>query len=186
MAFYPFSYAQLAPTPWKNGGGVTREIAASGDPFDWRVSIAHVDADGPFSIFENVDRIIVLLEGTGLHLKALDGSLDHELSEALQPFSFAGELPLTATMLGGPSVDFNVMTRRGWGQASVNIVRETTELANAVCGLIYAVKGAWSFGSEGGRLQAGEGLWWDEDISMKTQPIALGSALIVVSWVLAC
>jgi hypothetical protein len=37
--------------PWKNGGGITHEaipVPASSDPFRWRVSVAHVDASGPF------------------------------------------------------------------------------------------------------------------------------------------
>ncbi|MBM7325185.1 HutD family protein, partial [Agrobacterium sp. S2] len=47
--------------PWKNGGGVTTEIIvhpakASMADFDWRISMANVAQDGPFSIFPGVDR----------------------------------------------------------------------------------------------------------------------------------
>lgn len=47
---------QLVASPWKNGGGVTREIAAqppgaSLDGFAWRVSVADVAQPGPFSRF---------------------------------------------------------------------------------------------------------------------------------------
>ena len=66
----------LAPTPtavWKNGGGVTREIVASPegaplDAFDWRVSLADVSADGPFSSFPGVDRTLTVVEGAGMDL----------------------------------------------------------------------------------------------------------------------
>lgn len=59
--------------PWKNGGGMTRELVcqppdADMDSFDWRVSIAHIASDGPFSSFSGVDRIITLLSGGGVHL----------------------------------------------------------------------------------------------------------------------
>ncbi len=51
--------------PWKNGGGMTADVAASPpgagmDGFDWRVSIARVEADGPFSVFPGVDRTMAL------------------------------------------------------------------------------------------------------------------------------
>ena len=63
-------FADLASVPWRNGGGVTREIATAPydgerDSFRWRVSIADVTSEGPFSTFEEVDRQIVLVEVQG-------------------------------------------------------------------------------------------------------------------------
>jgi len=60
--------ADYLTRPWKNGGGTTRDIAssppgASLDDFVWRLSLAQVDRDGPFSRFDNVDRTLVLLSG---------------------------------------------------------------------------------------------------------------------------
>ena len=48
--------SDVKASPWKNGGGVTREIAkgaAAGpdDDWGWRISIAEVERDGPFSTF---------------------------------------------------------------------------------------------------------------------------------------
>jgi environmental stress-induced protein Ves len=59
----------LPPQRWKNGAGTTREIAvepagAGTDDFDWRLSLAEVDRDAPFSAFPGVDRCIVLLRGS--------------------------------------------------------------------------------------------------------------------------
>ena len=59
----------LNRVPWKNGGGTTCEIAASPagagmEAFDWRLSMADVAADGPFSNFSDIDRTLVLIEGT--------------------------------------------------------------------------------------------------------------------------
>ena len=81
MPIHRFTREALTATPWKNGGGVTREIVcqppgAGMDAFDWRVSIAHIASDGPFSAFAGVDRIITLLEGAGVRLHSTDGASD--------------------------------------------------------------------------------------------------------------
>jgi uncharacterized protein len=106
--------ADYPTRPWKNGGGTTRDIAvsppgASLEDFDWRLSLAQVDRDGPFSRFDNVDRTLVLLSGA-MTLQELGRRIDlvHH-----QPFSFAGERAIDATVTGGATLDFNVMTRRG-------------------------------------------------------------------------
>ena len=103
--------------PWKNGKGLTEEVAAfpenSGiDGFDWRLSIAHVGADGPFSAFAGIDRSIALLDGAGLMLD-LPGGRTVELSGEGSPFSFSGDLEIAGRNLGGPTIDLNIMTRRG-------------------------------------------------------------------------
>jgi environmental stress-induced protein Ves len=100
--------------PWKNGGGTTRDIVtspkgASLDTFDWRLSLAQVDRDGPFSRFEKVDRTIVLLSGA-MTLHERDRRIELLCNE---PFAFAGERAIEATVGGGSTLDFNVMTRRG-------------------------------------------------------------------------
>lgn len=114
----------LAPQPWRNGGGVTRELAAfptqaGGRDFDWRVSVADIAADGPFSRFDGVDRRIVLLSGAGVRLTAQDGRFDHVLDAPGQSFAFAGEAPVRATLLGGATRGLNVMTRRGRYRAEI-------------------------------------------------------------------
>ena len=58
-------------TPWKNGGGVTREalrVPPRGDSFHWRVSVAQIDRSGPFSEFAAYNRTMVLLRGSGVDL----------------------------------------------------------------------------------------------------------------------
>lgn len=113
-------YASLRPTPWKNGGGVTTELAMSPpgaglDDFDWRVSLASIAEDGPFSQFPGVDRTLVLVAGDGVLLDFGDERVVLSPSEPL--VEFAGEDPVHATisgpMTGQSTLDFNVMTRRG-------------------------------------------------------------------------
>jgi hypothetical protein len=102
--------------PWKNGGGETTEIAASPegaglDAFDWRVSMARVDGDGPFSLFPGIDRTLAILDGEGLRL-AIEGRDPVELTRATAPLAFPADAPTGSILLGGPVTDLNVMTRR--------------------------------------------------------------------------
>lgn len=103
--------------PWRNGGGVTVEIAASPegaalDAFDWRISMAHVASDGPFSLFPGVDRTLALLSGAGMILDVA-GRGEIRLDRDAPPCSFPGDAATSARLIAGPIDDLNVMTRRG-------------------------------------------------------------------------
>ena len=103
--------------PWKNGAGSTTEVAifppgAGMDAFEWRVSMAGVVEDGPFSAFPGIDRTLAVLEGEGLRLE-IEGRAPQAVTVDGAPVSFPGDVPTHATLLGGPVVDLNVMTRRG-------------------------------------------------------------------------
>lgn len=103
--------------PWKNGGGETREIlisppGATLDEFDWRVSLATIERDGPFSHFNAIDRTLCVIRGQGIHL-AVDHAPAVSLLCTSEPYSFAGESAARAELIDGPIVDLNVMSRRG-------------------------------------------------------------------------
>lgn len=102
---------------WKNGGGETAEIAVFPegvglDDFGWRVSMATVPSDGPFSAFANVDRTLSVLEGDGIALE-IEGRGGVRLTTASPPYGFAADAATSARLIGGTIVDLNVMTRRG-------------------------------------------------------------------------
>jgi hypothetical protein len=106
--------------PWRNGGGVTREVALQNAPdgdFLWRVSIATVGQSGPFSRFHGIDRTIVVLAGAGFRLRVDDQNVD--LCSTDPPFSFSGEAEVMAEVSAGDTLDLNVMTRRGLFSHSV-------------------------------------------------------------------
>jgi uncharacterized protein len=112
--------ADYPARPWKNSGGTTRDIVvsppgASLDDFDWRLSLAQVDRDGPFSRFDNVDRTLVLLSGA-MTLHERDRRIDLVRHE---PFAFEGERAVEATVGSGSTLDLNVMSRRGCARHSV-------------------------------------------------------------------
>lgn len=103
--------------PWKNGNGVTTEIAVhppSADlaHFGWRVSMASVAEDGPFSVFPGIDRTLSILEGAGMEL-AVEGQGRMLMTLETPPYGFAADAATTARLVSGPIADLNVMTRRG-------------------------------------------------------------------------
>jgi uncharacterized protein len=124
--------ADRRAVPWKNGGGVTREVAAwppgSGfDDFAWRVSMAEVREAGPFSRFAGVDRILAVVEGA-LRLAVQNAGV-FELSPRSAPLAFDGEVATSAELILGPALDLNVMTRRGAACAQVIRAVSATDLA---------------------------------------------------------
>jgi len=103
--------------PWKNGGGTTTEIAvapegASLSEFDWRISMAHVGQDGPFSSFPGIDRTLTVLTGNGIRLAFGDGETV-ALNRATKPFFFKADRAVDGLLVDGPIDDLNVMSRRG-------------------------------------------------------------------------
>lgn len=103
---------------WKNGAGWTSEILKVHDSDErdtndwaWRLSIAEIEDDAPFSAFPGIDRELVLLSGEGLRLRFDDG----ETVELLPPHDrvrFAGERPVFGELIDGPTRDFNLMWKR--------------------------------------------------------------------------
>lgn len=190
MSFHVFNAAALPVTPWKNGGGITREIAlgpagAGLDDFDWRVSIAKIEAGGAFSRFPGVERTIVLLAGGGVRLDSSDDAIHHPLDKALEPFDFSGDLELHATLLAGASIDFNVMTRRARLRSRTQIVR-SRHRPQARHGLVYVTQGSWSLPPRSGLSSActtGSGFWWqDEQPGWEITPDAADCSLILVQF----
>lgn len=117
--------------PWKNGGGSTTEVAigpagASLDAFDWRISMAQVATDGPFSNFPGIDRTLAVIEGGGMELTIGDRR-PVVLGCETEPLGFAGDTPTTARLLAGEITDLNVMTRRGRFNHRVERISQPTD-----------------------------------------------------------
>lgn len=168
-----FSLDAIEATPWKNGAGMTQEIAcwpqgAGIDDFDWRVSIATIDASGPFSQFAGVDRQIMLLGGCGMHLRAHDGTVNHRLDKVLQPYAFPGEVQIDCQIFGGVSRDFNVMTRRSRCGAELKILDKNARFEHVKSAMVLVLQGHWTIDADPkmrAHLTAGEGLYWTESVS---------------------
>ncbi|MEM5420875.1 HutD family protein [Paraburkholderia sp. BR14263] len=141
--------AALVASPWKNGGGVTREIAvahvasradASLDAFAWRVSVADVAQAGPFSRFEGVDRTLVLLDGAGMLLD--EAGRTHVLTQPLDVAHFAGEAAIDARLVNGATRDFNLMVRRDAARGTLEVWRANERRSmHAQTVLLYCAQG---------------------------------------------
>ena len=152
--------------PWQNGGGITREIArfpAQSADWDWRISIAEVAEDGPFSRFPGCERALLLLSGHGMRLRFSD----HEavLQAPGDNLRFAGEDAVEALLMDGPTTDFNAI----WRRDAVGITLERRAMVGrlwcipepGVSWFVYLLSGRARVecGSEACDAEAGDGLW---------------------------
>jgi environmental stress-induced protein Ves len=112
----------VAPTPWRNGGGVTRELLAWPNASDWiwRMSVAEVASSGPFSRFDGVQRWFAVLAGAGVRLEVAGQLLTLTCRSA--PFCFDGAEPVACDLIDGATQDFNLMVRSGSASARMERV----------------------------------------------------------------
>jgi uncharacterized protein len=155
--------------PWKNGRGVTEELAVwppgasfeRGD-FDWRISKATVAEAGPFSAFAGFDRVLVVVDGDALVLSH-EGAAPRIRVERLVPYRFDGGRPTSAELTGAPVRDFNVITRRGCVRADVSVLRAESTRESLVAGhaFVHVVEGATVARVAGADvpLATGDSLW---------------------------
>ena len=144
--FKIYSPQSFQTLPWRNGLGSTVELLAEtpnkNEAFSWRLSIASVANDGPFSDFSGYDRTLLLLEGSGITLNKPNGVFK-VLNSSLDYANFKGEDLIDATLHDGPIKDFNIMTLRSICSSSVTAVDETSESLlniNADKLLVYSIK----------------------------------------------
>ena len=129
-------YAELRAEPWRNKGGVTRELAshpkaasAQDGAWDWRVSIAEVSTAGAFSTFPGMDRVLTVIDGE-LLLLTVDGA-EHPL-EKYRPFRFSGEADTASALPTGDIRDLNVITRNGAFKGYTSIIELSKKRAHPV------------------------------------------------------
>lgn len=113
------SVARVQPEPWRNGGGVTRELLVWPPTGDWqmRISLAEITRDGPFSAFPGVERWLAIVDGQGLVLRIAERRAALDLDSA--PLAFDGAAPTYAELMSGASRDLNLMARRDAGRAQM-------------------------------------------------------------------
>ncbi len=150
--------SEQVAVPWKNGGGSASAIAGEPegtgyDGFDWRLSGARVERDGPFSIFPDVDRIMLILSGGRLLLHGL-GASPVLLTAQSDPFAFPGDVLVTAETPDGPIRNLNLMIDRrrlsaSAGRLAVGMSQDAV-LAPPPNGflLVYGESGSLSAGNE--------------------------------------
>jgi environmental stress-induced protein Ves len=186
------SWLALPPEPWKNGGGVTRTLAADPDG-RWRVSIADIERDGPYSRFPGYDRVSVVLSGEGVTLQGEGVAVPLRPRE---PAPFRGDDVLQSTLIGGAVRVLNLFVRRGEAVASVTCAGVAagrcdvgglpgTLAGRTVTQLIVAAQVGRAVGQGGfpGELESGEYLLWRDVPAPDAHPLpatpAAGFAVIL-------
>lgn len=144
--------ASAAPQPWRNGAGTTRELLAGPHSTDWqwRVSVAEISADGPFSAYAGVARWFAVLRGEGVVLAQGDDRLALHAGDA--PLAFDGADAPRCSLLAGPTQDLNLMLRGGLGDGVGG-------------GMVRANPGQhWhACAAQGGVYSLGPGVLFDDD-----------------------
>jgi uncharacterized protein len=168
------------PQPWRNGGGLTRELLAWPRAEGWRlrVSVAHIARSGPFSAYPGVWRGFTVLHGAGVRLDLPDGPLT--LTPADEPIAFDGEAAPGCHLIDGPTEDLNLMVQRDAGRAALRrarpgeVIDGTTRWRGVFAGgavhldiddhtqTLHAGTLAWSDATEAStwRVHDGGPAWW--------------------------
>ena len=166
---------------WRNGGGSTRELLAWPSTQAWqlRLSVADINADGPFSVFDGVQRWFVVLQGAGAML-TVDGQ-DHRQRRADGPLHFDGAARTHCRLLDGPTRDLNLMLRQLAGGLLPAVAGQAWQPPGQACGLFSRLPGRCHFSAAPGGLAAGQALpamalcWFaSAPASLRWQPSAPG------------
>jgi uncharacterized protein len=121
MSLHSVRLEAIAPIPWKNGGGTTRDLLTWPPGAQWhiRISVAEISHDGPFSDYTGFFRWFAVLHGTGVALQLGDDRFEQRLGAP--PLRFDGALAPMCWLLEGPTSDLNLLVRRDAGRGSMAI-----------------------------------------------------------------
>ena len=140
--------SELSETPWRNGGGVTYEIACeppAAAAFDWRLSLARIDRAGPFSDFSGYERAITLVSGAGCRLRGVRAE-PIELREVGATALFDGGAAVSCELLAGACFDLNLMVVKPGRILAVEyfalLAHETEALQKDAHGAVFCLEGA--------------------------------------------
>ncbi len=169
---------EVPPTPWRNGGGVTRELLAWPDDADWlvRVSVARIERSGTFSRFDDVERCFVVLSGAGVRLAAHGGARELRLGD--EPWGFDGADAPDCELLDGPTEDLNLMVRRRLGRATMTVAaaRDMLEASPRWRGLFAADALALDIDGQTLDVPAGSLVWSDAPQMQRWSLAEVGAA----------
>ena len=133
-------------TPWKNGGGISVDIAERDDA--WRFGRTPITVPGPFSDYSGFDRVQVLVSGRGLVLQTPDGEID--VRAPFKPVAFAGETPIVSRLESGPVEVVNLIGNRAKVRIDLQVLRAGAAIGrSAGTHLAYAADGPAALAIDG-------------------------------------
>jgi len=139
---------QYRSMPWRNGLGVTREIArepGADAEYLWRLSLASVTASGPFSNYAGYRRSVTLIGGKGFRL-AIGDQEPVTLDTVGATAFFPGDVQTGCVLIDGACSDLSLMVREPGTIISVVRIRDTVErevplVAGALKAVFYLAGG---------------------------------------------
>jgi len=138
--------SQYRRTPWKNGGGVTVDIAEQDDA--WRFGRTPITTAGPFSDYAGFDRLQVLVTGHGLVLDTPDGEID--VRAPFKPVRFTGETRIVSRLESGPVEVVNLIGARAMVRIDLEVLKADSALTvEAGMHLAYAADGSAALDIDG-------------------------------------
>ena len=174
----PLDPAGYRRTPWKNGGGVTVDIAEHEDA--WRFGRTPITTPGPFSDYSGFDRAQVLVAGRGLVLKTPDGEID--VRTPLKPVAFAGETPIVSRLKSGPVEVVNLIGNRAKVRVDLQVLHAGAAMGrSAGTHIVYTAHGSATLAIDGAvhRLAADHALRLD--VGSPTMVACTGGVLLLGS-----
>ena len=176
MTWQVIHLKDIPPTPWRNGGGTTRELLAwpHAQEWQWRVSAAEVAQAGPFSSFAGMQRWFAVLGGDGVCL-TVDGHM-HRLVKGEAPLAFDGAAQTSCELLGGATQDFNLMVQSGQAAHMLRVnssLELITEAPKIIAAYAHTEGATVQIGSEKHTLSA-QSLGWalvDRNTSVHVQAV---------------
>lgn len=173
---------EVPPTRWRNGGGVTRELLAAPAAGDWawRISVADIEADGPFSTFAGVERWFAVLDGAGVELE-IDGHV-HRLQPGEPALRFDGAEATNCRLIDGPTRDLNLMLRGARGRLQPVHDRAMWHTDSTSGGLFILQAGLCLHDGEAHAVPSRSLLWFDSAPTVLSLKLATPIPDATVGW----
>lgn len=177
--------ADFRSLPWRNGRGQSLELhrEPDADDFLWRLTRSAIVEDGPFSDFSGYDRHLLVLSGAGVVLEHSSGQID-TLIRPLDMARFSGDWSTQARLVSGPVEDFNLMVRRDYARAEVEVIGgsgKQVQSAGRIV-LVYAVGAPCRIQAQNGavwRLSPGQ-LLLDKSCRPKAWELTAQAAVLIL------
>jgi uncharacterized protein len=145
------SLVNVIAQPWRNGGGSTQELLAwpAADTWHLRISVAHIEHDGPFSAYPGVERWFAVIHGDGVTLQFAETAIVQRVCDP--PLHFDGDAAPGCALLHGATQDLNLMVRGAHGRGVMQQVSSTAPwISSATLRAVYTADGATLISIDGG------------------------------------
>jgi len=174
----PLDPAGYRRTPWKNGGGVTVDIAGHEDA--WRFGRTPITTPGPFSDYSSFDRAQVLVAGRGLVLRTPDGEID--VRTPFKPVAFAGETSIVSRLESGPVEVVNLIGNRAKVRIDLQVLHAGAAMGrSAGTHIVYAAQGPGTLAIDGAAHPLAPDHALRLDVASPTMVVCTGGVLLLGS-----